>query len=304
MQGIGVKSLQRFLDEHANPPWLVLDFTGMQLYDTCNRKYQYIREMKLPERKSVPMLYSSMIIHPILARWYTENGQFAPSEAIWRRMWTSYIKAVNEPNVILGNSNIYSRIMAQNIFKQYIGQFALDIDTYKITAIETVYWKELPGVERTIFASKPDLVLTRLGDNALITADFKHSVWDSGEDIIPFDRQFLGQSWAAGSAYMMKNFILVTRDGRIGISRTFKPAATDGDLIVEWLAETVATAQHVIESREREMWRKNAPKACNDFNRKCEFFDLCELGQLRHKVIENLPKVDPLKYLMVDSTED
>lgn len=164
------------------------------------------------------------------------------------------------------------------------------------------YFREI--MPQVLWLSKPDLVLRRRGDNDLVTLDFKHSVWEFNRSLLAFDRQFVGQAYAAGSKWMIKTFIHTNlpRPGvraaaaTIDIHRNIEPV--DGQLYTEWLEETKLMLEPVLEARRRNVFPKRAPRACSDYNHPCPFHELCDVGKIVGQLlIETREKDNPLKYL-------
>lgn len=292
MQGRGKESLVAFLAEH--PGWRVIDYSQLNLWEACARKYEYEHVKRLQRLEYAPPLFSTLLIHAPLSQWYLTDGNYSPIASEWHDKWQEFIGVVSAP---LGprQEGIYTLNNAVACFRAYCDRFRLDFTTYVVESSEEIYWRVLPGIDGVVWLAKPDLVLKRIADEAVVTNDFKFSAWDFQENLLEFDRQFLSQAYVTGAEFMMKNFIRADNRGRVMINREFEPVAVDQ--LEEWLLETCQNVRHMLNDIETGVYPKRAPGACYAYKRECEYKQLCTLGKSRGFAIDNLDTRNPLEYL-------
>lgn len=297
-RGIGLGSLKSFCA--ANPTYLMLDFTGLSLYEHCGMKYHLIRNEKLQEAKSISALFGSELMHPVLSAWYLGGCKAPPNDLTWDNLWNSFVYKLS-PTELANAGFSYTKDHFIKACTQYIETYGDDLEKYRVVSSEEIYWAVLPNTH-IIWVSKPDLVLERLLDRKLVSSDFKSSVWDIHQALNPFDRQFLGQAHNTGADFMMKLHILLPRskpktgEAKIIIKRTIEPV--DPDLMAEWIREAQFMGEEIQRSYDTGVWPKRSPRACTEFRRVCEFRnDVCPMGLSKGDIIEGMEKTNPMEYL-------
>jgi hypothetical protein len=167
---------------------------------------------------------------------------------------------------------------------------------------EVIYWRELPEVPKTIWVAKPDVVLSRPGDEGMVTVEIKQSSWDINMRALAFDRQVLSQLWTSGASSALRLFFYFeappprsTKPVKVTLSQeTILP---DRLLISEWLAERQQVIGSINRAIEAKVFVKRAPDACHEFKRTCPYIDLCPLGVGAQFVADAENKTNPLSYL-------
>lgn len=298
ISGVGVEALKRFIADH--PDWLVIDHTQMEKWESCHRRYKYEYVDKLTRVSSYDAEFGAML-HEMLSEWYEAHGKWHPTvgymSELYDRFQQNCWNASPPPNNRMG---VFTQQHAMTCFNEYTIRYTPDFQTYEVVTSEELYFRQI--ADRVLWLSKPDLVLRRIGDQQLVTLDFKHSVWDFNRSLLEFDRQFIGQAFAAQSKWMIKAFFHSQLPRRVGepptvqIYRPTEPA--DGELVAEWIDETRAAVKPILEARDTGVYQKRSPRACMDFNRLCEFHDLCVLGRNAAQImIDSREKVNPNEYL-------
>ena len=302
-RGKGVKSLLGFLK--ANPGWLVLDNSQNSDFGTCPQKYRLKYLEQLPDRStSAAMAYGTWLVHEPIEHWYRNAGGM-PSGANWN-IWNSQF--TNEVAEYAGDLrpsevSLYTMANSQRILNDYAGQYQNDFGMYRPVSSEVVYWSTLPGLQRIVWLSKPDLLLETIASKQLVNVDIKSSTMNRDE-LIPFDRQFVGQSFATGSAEAVKVAIHLVpgttrapaRPATHAISR-YHVKVTD-QIMQAWVAETVADCEALLKSLDTSVWPKRSPTACYAWNRTCSFINVCNAtGEHERAYINGLRRVNNLEYL-------
>jgi len=302
--GVGTQSLNAFLK--SQPLTVVIDHTQMSMFELCAMKYNYVYNHNLVDDVDVSALYSQHLIHPMLANFYMRKPV---TEDTFSRAWTVFTKVVDSRRLNNRQRQAYTRANAEYNFNEYVIKYAPDLDMYELVSSEETYWRVLEqgnGVVPTkIWLSKPDLVVKRV-DDVLGTLDFKQSLYDINRDLLPFDRQFLGQAYTVGAKFIIKRHlqtILPTQrqiDGGAASTTTAFTATTlpvDTQLLDEWVAEQIQNMNEVITAQLSGVWSKQAPSACHAFNKLCKFKSLCSLGKTRDMAISTMEKGNTRAYL-------
>lgn len=257
-----------------------LDFTQLSLFTFCPRKYKYIFMDELEHHVGNAAVFGSALVHPPIVAWYKHE---APD-------WDAYHKAfkAEAPKPM---DDLYNLDRARAVYEKYIEAYASDLDEYELVCGEVAASFAVAGGR---FVSKPDLVLRERATGHVGVIDIKSSKWLIGAELVPFDRQFLGQARLVNAKWMIKTHIqLLKKETRLSRShRLVMP-----DLLAEWEAELDLVYKWVDACKETGVWPKQAPGSCTAFNSMCEFLDLCGMGKLREGMIAAATKVDSKAYL-------
>jgi hypothetical protein len=299
IHGKGAKELLAFLAEH--PDWIMIDHSRLERWEQCPRKYKYEYVDNMYRESSYDAEFGNLL-HKLLGEWYLKGPSWNPDQSFLNRIWNQFLDVCyNAPSPQANRAAVFTLEHAMRAFAAYKERYAPDFETYDVVDSETLYFREImPGV---LWVSKPDLILRRKGDQQLVTLDFKHSVWEFNRNLLSFDRQFVGQSFAAESKWMIKVFFhsQTPLPGRTGapvvrIYRDVEPA--DGELASEWLNETIMMIKPILEAKQTGVYPKRAPRACMDFNRLCQFAEICQIGKIAGQImIDAREKTNPNDYL-------
>lgn len=282
-------TFKEFFAEH--PDFTPVSFSQIEKWEQCHRKWAYYYLDKLESPKSWASEFSSALIHPVLSRWYVDNGK--PTDIDWMKLWHDYISVIGQiPPSSKADTQIYTLRTAQTHLGLYMDQYKLDFDMYDTVSSEEMFFKIIPGVSKFVYLSKPDVLLQRKTDKKKVTLDFKHSKWDINADLSSFDRQFLGQAWVTDAKFMMKTHMqtkyTIKTDSEYITKRSHEPV--DDDQMKEFVEELQMKCDQIAMAKAKNVFPKHAPKACNDFRKPCEYIDLCRVGSGRQSMIEFLPK--------------
>lgn len=286
IQGRGANELKKFLD--ANPEYIIVDHSRLERWEQCPRKYKHEYVDQLERERSYDAEFGT-VLHKILGAWYLNGPTWIPSDRFLNQIWTEFHDAVFAAAAPPANRNaVFTLDHALRAFQAYRDRYQPDFETYEVVDSETLYFREI--IPNVLWVSKPDLVLRRKGDQQLATLDFKHSVWEFNRNLLAFDRQFVGQAFAAQSQWMIKAFFhsQTPAPGRSGsptvrIYRENEPA--DGELTEEWLEETKLMLKPILEAKQTHVYPKRAPRACMDFNRPCPFAEICNVGKRAGQIL-------------------
>lgn len=257
-----------------------VDYTQLSLFSFCPRKYWYIYKQCLEQSMGNAPIFSSELVHPAIAAWYLKE------EPNWGKMWEKYTAKAPKPD-----DEFYSLDRAKAIHAGYITQFASDMVEYTVITAEEVMRR---GLDFAKWLSKPDVVLLENLSHDHVVLDIKTSKWGVGSELLPFDRQFLGQARVTKAKWMIKCHVYMTKKGN-EITRSARMVSPD--LLDEWEEELEQQCRYLEMCEANGVWPKQAPGSCYAFNRLCEFAGLCEMGGLKDQAIANWKKVNPFEYL-------
>lgn len=284
---------EQFIAE--NPDYLAISHSQIENFERCHRYWEYVSLKKLAIETTWPMRFSGDMLHPAFSRWYKTGGKAKLNSVEWQLYWDKYMLAVANIPCPKSKALIYSREHARQIVQQYIEQYDKDFVMYEFLESEERRYRVLPGL-KVVYLSIPDLVLKRIGDDKIVVNDFKHSTWRINVGLDSFHRQLLGQAFVTGAEFLMKTNIYsdikTTRDtGAIAsceITRPFDPV--EPDQMSEWIDEVCQTAEEMQHAIAKGVFVKHSPKGCFQFNKECEFKQLCSLGSARNYMIDTMPK--------------
>lgn len=296
-RGIGSKSLNEFLA--SNPDHRVYDYSSLELADQCLRKYKYKYVDGLEDKVGIEAEFSKHLIHPVIGLAYTMTyEQFHDMRArstFWSPHWKRFQESGARP--VTMKQEMYKLELAQRLVNQFCGAYSGDFLMYELVAVEQLYWRILPALKNAVWVAKPDLMLRRRGDGHELTAEIKVSSWPFNSGLNAMDRQILSQAWATGVPLQMKIFLQIGlgREPEHQAQREIKPP--DEQLLTEWLDEVQFSVGVLQDAYKSDIWPKRAPRSCTDFNKPCQYLDVCPLSSNRTIILDTMPKANPLEYL-------
>ena len=302
IRGQGIDNLKKYLSE--NPGTIIVDNSQASLFERCPQAYDYRYNHHLIEQQGIAAVFSKYLIHEPFSLWYGSKGNIVWPRSHFDVVWTQICTAARYSTIVArartNDLRIYTGATAHTMYSAYLRKFSRDFEMYQVVSSEDVYFVTFDDIPGVIYLSKPDLILAQ-NDSVLINADFKISQYPDQRDLLPFDRQFLGQAFASGSRIMMKNFINVfqireTSLPHVDITRNVVPV--DDDLMAEFVRDLKLTLVQIREAHKTKTYPKYAPKACYPFPKHvCPWMTLCSLGKTRSIAIEEEETENPLEYL-------
>ena len=322
VSGAGKDSLTTFLKDNSD--FRVYDYSQLRVWFQCHAKYNAVYRHHIPDPAGIAAAYSEHVTHPMTVAWFSERP--APPDAPWDRMlllkipdWIKAFKrAIHEGSTTgrmrasTADLHLYSATTAEKLAYGLTRSFnTLPADVYELLDSEKIRWITLPDVPNAIWIAKPDAVLRRREDGAIGTVETKMSKYDFNSDMVSFDGQLLSQAYTTKAEFQFKLFFhawVVNSRVVKSLAKSGPPSVNvelhmnlkqvDTTLLSEWLDETQTVISHIQHADKTNVWPKNAPGACHDFNRPCLMIDICALGKgLRSFALENVEKANPLDYL-------
>lgn len=264
-----------------------LDYTQLSLFGLCPARYKYTYRDQIKHTMGNAAQWSSEIIHPCLANWYTDK------ETDWDKLWSKYSEVATDPG-----GDVYTLDKAKTLYKEYVERFISDKEEFEVLTSEVTGSTPVGPVEALPndgrFISKPDLLLRERATGKVGSADFKVSKYNIQADLLPFDRQFLGQARLSGAEFMLKMHIQVLKT-KIVFNRSYQ--VVNKELLDEWEAELLQEYKWVEDCERTDIWPKHSPDACYAYFTPCPYIGICNAGVLRQKVIDSAEKADSFGYL-------
>jgi hypothetical protein len=285
---VDLKGIKQRLEELGVVlPEIEADYTQLSLFTMCPMKYWYIYRMGMEDKVGDAALFSSALLHPAISAWHLGE------ELKWDEWFKAFVESAKFPDM-----QIHTLEMAKLVYGTYVKQYASDRDEYEVVVSEVA--ASVP-LDEDRWVSKPDVVLRRKSDGLIGVDDLKASGWQIGQELLPFDRQFLGQVKLVGAQWMRKTHVylmkpLKTRPGpRCEITRSEHRVSEE--LLREWEQEIEMQMLWMKLCEVTGVWPKHSPGACTAFMKHCEFEKVCMAGKLRGKLVEGAEKVDARAYL-------
>lgn len=255
---------------------LYIDFTGLNGWRSCPRKFSYEYILNKTGEKS-PSLIAGQAIHKFLEL-YHSGKEVETARA--------------EMNVLLAKSQLvhiepseqYSIPFLLELMNQYTIEYPNRDSSWKTEKTEARYERKL--TDRVTYVGNIDAFGTML-DGKPVVVDHKttKSLNDAWFSEAKVSAQFTGYIWLGQEHRPELDTIIVN-----GI-QTFhykRPPKDGGEYkfvrhesyrseeeISEWKEETIADCTRIIEDLERNFFTTRKPNACRDFNSNCLFYTVC-----------------------------
>lgn len=306
--GMGIESLKLFLAD--NPIYEVYDYSQLDAFGLCNRKYSYRYVHYVDDPVGAGATYSSKVLHPLVGDFYSNPRNPPQIDQYWLNFAAT--------NLVFTGSDqlIYTKQATIDMCNVLYVERNGDAELYNYVNHEQVYWKVLPDVPNAVWLAKPDVMLERRTDGKKVSVEVKQSKYTYNRNLLAFDQQVLSQAYVTNAKLQLKLFFQydlnraprVSGTGRanalftdsshwVTIRLTASQSIPDAELLQEWLAETQVTVERIQRAKATNIWPKKAPTACHAYNKPCAMSDLCAVGSAREFALKHAEKVNPLEYL-------
>lgn len=125
---------------------------------------------------------------------------------------------------------------------------------------------------RIAMSGKIDLIIS---DNKYTNLPYDHKSYDRKSEVISLSNQFRNYCWALKSSHIIVN--------RIGFQKSLKahekfirvPLGYDKFQLDQWRDNVIKNMMYYLQCEAEDSWPMNET-SCDKFNRRCEYYDVCE----------------------------
>ncbi len=258
---------------------IVLDMSSYDLFELCKARYNYRHNLlKVPQERKSKALDMGSLVHEGYEVYYKELQKGTHfndrMQACYNRIY-SYA-TTEDPNVEEQDLKLVIGTVEQNL-----DYWRVDDEVLEILEVERAFAYVLyeDAEVRIVLTGKIDLFcnIPKIGRSAGYTGiPLDHKTYQREFEVPRLSNQFMNYTFATQSNYLMVN--------RIGFQKTLKPeekfkrpvVSYDPIMLEEWKQDVIQTVLHeYLDCVGRNFWKRNFT-SCFKFNRKCEYYDICE----------------------------
>lgn len=270
---------------------IVFDMSKYDLFRLCEARYNYRHNILIGKPGKPQQMERGSLCHVGNEIYYQglKDGLGYDSSV---NMALSKIREAGVVSTDLDNDVINRCI---DVMEEYYDYWRIADQGFVINAVEQPFMYELYVTDdvRIFLAGKIDLVTS---DNRYENEPYDHKTYDRTYDVGRMNNQFKCYAVATGSNYLTVN--------KIGFQKTLKPhekyirtkLTFDPLILQEWKENVISVLMNnylacVAENK----WPMNET-SCEKFNRRCEFYEICDSSGLPAKnwaINSNYIKVEP-----------
>lgn len=270
---------------------IVFDMSKYDLFLLCEARFNYRHNLNIGLPGKNQALDRGQLVHAANEIYYQALKDKKPfAEA--SNMALSKIREVGVISTDLDNDMI-NRVI--DVMEEYYDYWQIADQSFVIEAVEQPFLEELYSDDdvRIFVAGKIDLVFS---DNRYQNEPLDHKSYDRSYEVGRMSNQFKCYS------YVLKNNYLTVN--KIGFQKTLKPhqkfirtkISFDPLIHEEWKQNVITVLMNkyltcVAENK----WPMNET-SCEKFNRRCEFYEICDASGLpakNYKINANYIKLEP-----------
>lgn len=270
---------------------IVFDMSKYDLFRLCEARYNYRHNLNIGLPTKSEQLDRGSLVH-VGAEVYYQALKDKHPYATAANMALSKIREAGVISTDLDNETI-NRVI--DVMEEYFDYWQIADQGFVINEVEQPFMYELFANDdvRIFLAGKIDLVIS---DNRYENEPYDHKSYDRTYNVGRMNNQFKNYCVATKSNYLTVN--------KIGFQKTLKPhekfirtKLTYDPLILEEWKQNVITAlmNNYLTCVAENNWPMNET-SCEKFNRRCEFYEICDSSGLpakNYKINTNYIKLEP-----------
>jgi hypothetical protein len=269
---------------------IVMDMSMYDMFLLCPYRYRNRYKLNLTSPQRSDALDRGTLVHYACETYYQnlKNGikyQDAVDAALLKMKSAFVLESDLEP---------HESSQLLDTMEQYFDYWRVADQQFEILGVEEPFMYLLYEDDdmRIYLAGKIDL---RIRDNKYENAPYDHKSFSRSGPVNSLSNQFKNYCAVTNS-----NFLFVNR---IGLQKTLKPhekflrvPVTYDHLIIEaWKKNVIKNIMNYIQCAAEDYWPTNET-SCDKFNRRCEYYEVCESSgeeSKKFKLLTNFIKVEP-----------
>lgn len=280
---------------------IVLDASMYDMFALCEARFNYRYNMNLVQSDGkAPQLDRGTLCHIGNESYYQALKDGVSYEAAVN---ASLMKIKSAGVIASIDDDIIKRVI--EVMEEYYDYWRFTDQTFQIVDVEQPFLYLLYEDDdiKIHMSGKIDLIIT---DNKYTNLPMDHKSYDRTHEVNRMSNQFKNY------CYAMKSMILVVN--KIGFQKTIKPhekftrnpVSYDQILLNEWKDNVVKRVKLYVNCVAENSWPMNET-SCEKFNRKCEYYEVCDSSGLESKNFKlnnqyiQTPPWDVTKVLMKSS---
>lgn len=270
---------------------IVFDMSKYDLFRLCEARFNYRHNLNIGLPGKAPQMERGSLCHVGNEVYYQALKDRKPYDDA-ANMALSKIREAGVVATDLDNETINRCI---DVMEEYYDYWRIADQGFVINEVEQPFMFELFANDevRIFLAGKIDLVVS---DNRYEHEPYDHKTYDRTYDVGRMNNQFKCYCVATGSNYLTVN--------KIGFQKTLKPhekyvrtkLTFDPLILDEWKHNVInVLMNNYLACVAEDKWPMNET-SCEKYNRRCEFYEICDSSGLpakNYKINSNYIKLEP-----------
>lgn len=270
---------------------IVFDMSKYDLFRLCEARYNFRHNLNIGLPTKAEAMERGSLVHVGTETYYQALKDKKPyDDAV-----TAALSKIREAGVISTDLELETIARVIDVMEEYFDYWRVADQGFTIDAVEEPFMYELffNDEVRIFLAGKIDLIVS---DNRYEHEPYDHKSYDRTYNVGRMNNQFKNYTTVTKSNYLTVN--------KIGFQKTLKPhekfirtkLTFDPLILEEWRQNVITTIMNnYLLCVAEDKWPMNET-SCEKYNRRCEFYEICDSSGLpakNYKINSNYIKLEP-----------